>query len=132
LSGTLRIETDVARMPTVDVPVSAEITGIEFKVTPKVLLLRQDVSGGEVGMLKITGDPSLRLTDARADNELVQCAIEPTSTPGEVSVKVTLSSTAQGGKVVGRITLTLAEGSLTEQHTVAFLGSGDRSTGPSK
>ena len=109
-------------MPTITVPARARFVGIECSITPQVLVFDETAPGSSVGLVRIVGDPEMKVIKVESDSGYVTCAIAASEDPGEYNIEVALAPEAPIGDLTSRLTITLTDGVLTETSMIIATG----------
>jgi hypothetical protein len=120
LASNITLLSNVARMPRFAVPISAEVTGIQCRIAPSIMVFDAVQPGGKAGTLTVAGEPTL---DVRAACDIGDMTLTVArSAPGTFEVTAQVAPNAAPGNKVGRLTLTLTDDGLTETRVVNIYG----------
>lgn len=121
-TGKLAIVTDVKRRPRREIPLRAEVVGLECAVSPKVLVFGPLAPGEEAGTTEITSIDSIQVTEVRCPPGLFEWNVEALDQGRRILVCFFLAKDAQPGDVSGCLQLTIREGALQECLEVPYFG----------
>ena len=114
---TVVIKTDVARIPEQTVRITARLSGIQNTVSPSNVRFSEAKAGDTLTGFSISGSEKLSLLEASSSNEWVNPVVKNNQ------VELHIADDAPQGKLIGKVTVKIQEGRLTETRTVTFMGS---------
>ena len=114
---TVVIKTDVERIPEQTVRITARLSGIQNTVSPSNVRFTKAKAGDTLTGFSISGSEKLSLLEATSSNEWVSPVVNNNQ------VELHIADDAPQGKLIGKVTVKIQEGKLTETRTVTFMGS---------
>lgn len=123
VNSRFAIITNVARMPRIEVPVSAEVVGVECSVSPKVVVFGASAAGERIGAVTVRGTNDIQVLEAQSSDPSIEAEIVEVLARKEYLVALRLGDAPAPGKRAGKIVLKLKEGAILETREVPFFGS---------
>ncbi|MCF6283583.1 MAG: DUF1573 domain-containing protein [Candidatus Hydrogenedentes bacterium] len=119
--GTVVVFTNCARIPKAEVKVSAQIAGLEYTVTPKVLAFGTASPGDTLGAFVVEGK-GIAVTEAQADNAGLMLKVYKVVAGKRYRVEAIAGKSAAAGRLLSMVTLRIGDGALSEEVRVRVFG----------
>lgn len=118
----IAVITDSKRIPRIEIPVHAELVGVECNIHPKVLVFGPASPGAELGTLTVEGVNALQINGVTVADKDIVATIKEVEPNKKYEVSLRANKSAANGKKAGKIQIQVKEGDLTETREVAYYG----------
>lgn len=125
VAGNVVLATNIPRLPRISLPVSAALIGVEYTVTPRVMLLGNVAPGGIGSPITIVGKHDLEILSIKSDIPDIRFEAELGESPRHHIVRPHVSPEAELGVLRGTLTVELKEGNLVETCQIGVFGIAD-------
>ncbi|MCF6283612.1 MAG: DUF1573 domain-containing protein [Candidatus Hydrogenedentes bacterium] len=119
--GAVTVFTNCVRIPKAELKVSAQVAGLDYSVTPKVLAFGTASPGDTLGAFVVKGE-GINVTEAQADKAGLVFEIYEVEAGREYRVEAIVTKDAATGRLLSMVTLRVGEGSLFEEVKVRVFG----------
>jgi len=114
--------TDSKRLPKLEIPVTAEIVGVEYSIMPKVLVFRPISTIGDLGSFLVKATGPITGVSGTTDDLAITVRVEEMESGKQFKVILVGSATLSPGKKVGKVKLVVSEGDLSDTRDVPYFG----------
>ncbi len=122
-SGKVTVTTDAQRMAVFDIPVSAQFVGVEYKVSPRVLLFTAEAGAtGRAGHVQVESESEFQISDVSTTIPGVAGEVETIRPNRSYRIHAVPAKVATQGEKRGNLQFRVREGDLIETVSVSILG----------
>lgn len=119
--GKVTVFTNCGRIPKAEVNVSAQVVGLSYSVTPKVLAFGTASPGDMLGTFVVEG-AGITVTEAQSDHDGLVLKVSEVEAGKRYRVEISASDGATGERLLSSVTLRVGDEALSEEVTVRVYG----------
>lgn len=119
--GKVAVSTNCGRIPKAEVNVSAQVVGLSYSVTPKVLAFGSAAPGDMLGTFVVEG-AGITVTAAQSDHDGLVLQVSEVEAGKRYRVEIAASDSATAGRLLSSVTLRVGDETLSEEVKVRVFG----------